>query len=1488
MAPNAERNNEKLFPIFRRNLSDGVLSTYIATADKLASWLSRDKAYYPYARPMIVELLETAYLSLRRASGSVHQPFHISNCPQSLKAWADPFIEMMRTVLPFYSLFVEQNLQNRLCALFKTIDLDPANIIPSVGTPPPRVASTSSASQSHAVKMVKGWSPHPMAARKSMSGSPVSGATPQSLDFPSPSPSMAPQLSSSAPKPKPKAKKKFSLQDDFIKADLEWFKDGRQVAGQEGQPSSHVPISPSTTVFTVSRNSVSESQPIAGPSRDTHAAEITVSPRVPHTLEPETVALAQDTILGENSIDGVTGQMIQGKNQGGKETVLDLSPLAKAKPRKKKKKGPPGLRFLPTDPLPGAISPLLTTASASSFQTITQPESSTLDPGIISSELPPFVRDSSSEDFVDQYGHQAVKAESDSAHMRENAHAVGSVDEGRHSPHTSYPIVGVRERQLSGQVDNSAPPHTDESLRSKTINEPIPLETQPELQREETRQPSSEPPLIADVGQHDADSPAADSNSVPNMIPEPEQLKGDVEKIASVEALELDKHSEAPGPLDDEIIANTHSRSHSHIYTPADEEQGIASTVERATTAADQARTTLENFHVSPDRLETDAVPHGKEEILVDDEDVRVKGNEIVTEPLGGGPIQDGSAESASSVESESKNEQSEEPRPVSCKRSRTASISAEEGLPRQKLKMTPSPLMTFDGGVESNVDATVTTTTTEDLRPAVLTTERVPTSEEDVVLLEVDKDSADPPSVTAPENCVTGQPLPMDVDPRTAVLRDETFVAERGSVIESPSVQTTALDEAAVEDLVNGSDTYQSVLPDGATIEAKEQSKCSITAIAGTAHEEPRPDTDIAVCDLSAMEIDEEQREPDTELIATTAEVEVLDIRAEAKSVEQGGVIPATNVDHGDASQATQSAVAHSSLPVPTENSSISSTATMFNCDTNMVVLNCARGTADAEITFRFDIRDEDATRISQWVSRDNTTDDDVSSTKCVSFAIYPFRQCLEKTQNDPELNTLEKMIVGVEPQWPNDGRLWATLENANTSHAIMLSPPFMFKVDEIYDISAWITPGKNVLHLHQLRDHSESSCLLLRPSLRRGVAYTPRAYKSLSAVPNPIPASFLRGGTSKGIYLNRADLPDDVAEWDPIFLGIMGSPDPKYGRQLNGMGGGVSSLSKICVVGAPLDTQRAAGIDLEYTFVQVGIRDEVLDFSGNCGNLTSMVGVFALDEGIVSRPGIIDTHSRIQTATISAFNTNTQKRINTTFPVSLDRQQPIAVLDLEQENIAGVHGQASQIVLDFVSPSGARTGKLLPSGKPSDSFTVPGAGVNAISMSLVDATNPTVFVSTQDLRNVLGQPDGEIAFNDVPVALAVEDLRRLGATRMGLDPETQAQPKIAIVDKPQENDAEADIVVHAYSMGVLHKAVPMTVGLCLGVAAGVEGTVPWLIANSRSSIKRTACNGESMIKIRHPGGVVVVGSEMKDGEVASAKVVRTGRRLMKGVVWW
>ena len=392
---------------------------------------------------------------------------------------------------------------------------------------------------------------------------------------------------------------------------------------------------------------------------------------------------------------------------------------------------------------------------------------------------------------------------------------------------------------------------------------------------------------------------------------------------------------------------------------------------------------------------------------------------------------------------------------------------------------------------------------------------------------------------------------------------------------------------------------------------------------------------------------------------------------------------------------------------------------------------------------------------------------------------------------------------------------------------------------------------------------------------------------------VPNPLPASFFRGGTSKGVYINRVHLPIPQHLWDPIFLGVMGSPDPVHARQLNGMGGGISSLSKICVVGpsTPELRSRFPGLGVNYTFAQVGIRDNVVDYSGNCGNLSTMIGVFALDDGICQPKDSSlreDPKTGVTTATIRSFNENTSKLVDTTFPVRWEDQTKswIPVLDLDQASQAGVPGRASRIVLDFVSPGGAGTGKLLPTGNAVDTLRIdtPSKAGNSIRASLVDATNPTVFITSQELRGVLGLPsDTPVDYSNPDVVTIAEAFRKAGAVRMGLDPSLQAQPKIAILSPPPPG-ADVDIGVHAFSMGVIRKACPATLALCLGVATKIKGSLAWdLVASSQTR------DPDSFVNLKHPSGVLTVGASIDaNGEVLSAKAVGTGRRLMAGSVWW
>src|SRR5262245_17219978 len=210
-------------------------------------------------------------------------------------------------------------------------------------------------------------------------------------------------------------------------------------------------------------------------------------------------------------------------------------------------------------------------------------------------------------------------------------------------------------------------------------------------------------------------------------------------------------------------------------------------------------------------------------------------------------------------------------------------------------------------------------------------------------------------------------------------------------------------------------------------------------------------------------------------------------------------------------------------------------------------------------------------------------------------------------------------------------------------------------------------------------------------------------------------IPAVFMRGGTSNAVVFHERDLPADRKQWDAIFLAAIGSPDP-YGRQLDGMGGGVSSLSKVCVIGPP----SRADADIDYTFAQVQVKEARVDYGANCGNMSSAMGPFAVDEGLLKIDG--------KEALVRVHNTNTKKIIWSRFPMD----DGLSAVDGDLA-IPGVAGTGAPVKLEFREPGGATTGKLLPTGKVADDLEVPGYG--KVRVSMVDAANACVFARASDL---------------------------------------------------------------------------------------------------------------------------------------------------------
>ncbi|KAI0902225.1 DUF453-domain-containing protein [Annulohypoxylon nitens] len=377
--------------------------------------------------------------------------------------------------------------------------------------------------------------------------------------------------------------------------------------------------------------------------------------------------------------------------------------------------------------------------------------------------------------------------------------------------------------------------------------------------------------------------------------------------------------------------------------------------------------------------------------------------------------------------------------------------------------------------------------------------------------------------------------------------------------------------------------------------------------------------------------------------------------------------------------------------------------------------------------------------------------------------------------------------------------------------------------------------------------------------------------------------PATFVRGGTSTGLIIQRHHLPPQT-EWPSILPAAMGAPDP-YGRQLDGMGGGISSTSKVCVISA--STRQDA--DVDFTFVQVGIKDGVLDLAGNCGNMSSAVGPVAWDAGLVPKQEAISILAKDGTAgdaeyreaLVRIFNTNTKKIIHSRFRVT---DSPYDYCPRGDYEMDGVPGTQSRITLSFLDPAGAATGKALPTGNAVDILTLPDG--SQIQASLVDVSNPGVFIRIPDLGSQYADPSPETftpqAVEADPVLKArLEAIRQAGARAIGLNPKTESVPKIVLLF-PSPGSADVDIRCLALSMGQAHKAVPLTLALCLGAAANMPGTLPAQVRNARSG------HEPRPVVIGHPSGTVEIGAQFKDGKIASADLLRTARILMKGDVYF
>lgn len=372
-------------------------------------------------------------------------------------------------------------------------------------------------------------------------------------------------------------------------------------------------------------------------------------------------------------------------------------------------------------------------------------------------------------------------------------------------------------------------------------------------------------------------------------------------------------------------------------------------------------------------------------------------------------------------------------------------------------------------------------------------------------------------------------------------------------------------------------------------------------------------------------------------------------------------------------------------------------------------------------------------------------------------------------------------------------------------------------------------------------------------------------------------IPAVFMRGGTSRAVFF-REDVmvPYDKAAWDNIILTALGSPDPD-GRQIDGLGGGISSLSKAAIIGR----STSPDYDITFNFAQVDVKKPFVDWSGTCGNMSAAVGPFAIDEGFISA---VEPVTRIR-----VLATNTGKGYIAHVPVR-DGQ---AEVDGDFA-IDGVPGPGARIALEYLKPDGSLGGDLLPTGETRQQITLTDG--RAVTISIVDAALPMVYVRAEELGADATRlaPDLD---SDKALQATLEEIRCHGAVLLGLAPtleeaheRVKAVPKIAMVASAASYRSSSgrtvaresiDLLARAISMENTHRTFPATSSMCTAVAAAIIGTVVHEVSQAPTPER---------LRLGHPAGIMEVGAQVRHNgtqwEVESVTTQRTARRIMEGCV--
>lgn len=369
-----------------------------------------------------------------------------------------------------------------------------------------------------------------------------------------------------------------------------------------------------------------------------------------------------------------------------------------------------------------------------------------------------------------------------------------------------------------------------------------------------------------------------------------------------------------------------------------------------------------------------------------------------------------------------------------------------------------------------------------------------------------------------------------------------------------------------------------------------------------------------------------------------------------------------------------------------------------------------------------------------------------------------------------------------------------------------------------------------------------------------------------------------YMRGGTSKGCIFHKEDLPENRAEWDDIFVQVMGSPDPK---QIDGMGGTVSSNNKIVIVWKSDEPN----VDIEYLVGQSIVGKSQIDYKSNCGNMTAAVPAYAVEEGMVDITEPITV--------VRMLNKNTDKYINVSVPIDPETHTFAQDGDC---HIAGIDGTAAKLKVNFLNPAGAKTGKLLPTGYVTDTFEI---GGKQIVYSLVDVSNPLILVAAEDIGLTGTEMPTELDENKKASEL-LEQIRGNAAVLMGFAKNLEdakvnspAVPKVGVFTSPKDYQGisgnivsaeDMDVCVRILSVFKCHKACPLTAANSVAVLAKLKDSVI-------DQKLHTASHGDSSVRIGHPSGIMKQYVDMTVSanhvEVKGVAGQRTARRIMDGCVY-